>query len=103
MQAAKGRPLIDGTAAGWTLERNWEAEKGASDGRESEAVAERKSMSEGVFLASIHCVCGTQAREQDQSSNPELLENEAFHFGRFSKYLKQITLNVYIHRFRETF
>ena len=61
-------------------------------------------MSEGVILVSVHhvCghVCGTQARVLDQSRNPTLLENEVFHFDRFSKYLKQILLNVCIQHFQ---
>lgn len=44
-------------------------------------------MSEGVFLLSVHhvCghVCGTQARVLDQSRNPTLLENEVFNLDRF--------------------
>ena len=72
--------------------------KGASDMGGSGAVAEITKHVCGVFLVSVHEVCGhvwgTQARGLDQSRNTALLENEVFHFDRFSKYLKQILLNV---------
>lgn len=89
MQAAKGRPQqLEQTLAGpW----NGNGSKGAGAVRGSEAVAvNRKACLRVCFKVSVDRVCGSQARVQNQSRSPILLENEVFPVGGFYKYLKQI-------------
>ena len=86
------------TDAGCMLEWNWMGEKGQVIWEGLGQLLKITKHVCGVFLVSVHEVCGhvwgTQARGLDQSRNTALLENEVFHFDRFSKYLKQILLNV---------
>lgn len=94
---SKAHAIAIGAEAGWTLQWKWERQAGQMMW---EACYKQESMPEGVFLVSVDCVCGTQARGQKQSRYPVLLENEVFHFSGFSKYPRQTLWNVYIRHFQ---